>query len=72
MLAGVLATVIERIAGKYVDGIDKKAATMSVWSGHIVLKDLDLKKSALDDLDLPVRLLYGHLQVTTALLPTAS
>ena len=26
MLEGVLAGVIERLAGKYVDGIDKKAA----------------------------------------------
>jgi vacuolar protein sorting-associated protein 13A/C len=62
MLEGVLARVIDRIAGKYVDGIDKKATNMSVWSGHIVLKDLSLKSTALDDLDLPVKLLYGHLQ----------
>jgi vacuolar protein sorting-associated protein 13A/C len=62
MLEGVLAKVIERIAGKYVDGIDKKATNMSVWSGHIALKDLSLKSTALDDLDLPVKLLYGHLE----------
>ncbi|KAJ1491804.1 N-terminal region of Chorein, a TM vesicle-mediated sorter-domain-containing protein, partial [Baffinella frigidus] len=83
MLEGVLAGVIERLAGKYVDGIDKKAAgkptpsplssppfvwfvptttQLSVWSGNIVLKDLTLKKSALDDLDLPVTLKTGHLE----------
>ena len=61
MLEGVLAALLERIAGKYVDGIDKKAAKLSVWSGHIVLKNLSLKSSALDDMDLPFRLKYGRL-----------
>lgn len=62
MLEGVLASLIDRIAGKYVDGIDKKATNMSVWSGHIVLKDLALKPTCLDDMDLPVKLRYGRLE----------
>eukprot|EP00961_Rhodomonas_salina_P263873 3566296-Rhodomonas_salina.1 len=45
MLEGVLAQVVESAVGKYVDGIDKKAAKLSVWSGKIALKDLKLKTS---------------------------
>jgi hypothetical protein len=62
MLEGVLASLIDRIAGKYVDGIDKKATNMSVWSGHIVLKDLALKPTCLDDMDLPIKMRYGRLE----------
>ena len=69
MLEGVLASVIDRIAGKYVDGIDKKDTNMSVWSGHIVLKDLSLKPSCLDDMDLPIKLLYGRLEELTLDIP---
>lgn len=69
MLEGVLASVIDRIAGKYVDGIDKKAANMSVWSGHIVLKDLALKPTCLDDMDLPIKLIYGRLEELTLDIP---
>ncbi len=45
MLEGVLAQVVESAVGKYVDGIDKKAAKLSVWSGKIVMRDLKLKPS---------------------------
>ncbi len=62
MLEGVLAALLERIAGKYVDGIDKKAAKLSVWSGHIVLKNLSLKSTVLDEMDLPFKLKYGRLE----------
>ena len=62
MLEGILASVISRLAGKYVDGIDKQAAEMSVWKGEIRLKKLALKSTALDDLDLPVKLVFGSLQ----------
>ena len=61
MLEGVLAALLERIAGKYVDGIDKKAAKLSVWRGHVVLKNLSLKSTVLDDMDLPFKLKYGRL-----------
>ena len=62
MLEGILTSVISRIAGKYVDGIDKKAAGLSVWKGEIRLKNLSLKPSAIDDMDLPVRLVHGSLK----------
>ncbi|EKX53475.1 hypothetical protein GUITHDRAFT_53320, partial [Guillardia theta CCMP2712] len=62
MLEGILASVIERLAGKYVDGIDKKATELSVWRGEILLKDLSLKQTALDDFDLPVTLVAGKLE----------
>jgi vacuolar protein sorting-associated protein 13A/C len=62
MLEGILASVISRLAGKYVDGIDKQAAEMSVWKGEIRLRKLALKSSALDELDLPVKLVFGSLE----------
>ena len=46
-------------------GIDKQAAEMSVWKGEIRLKNLSLKKSALDGLDLPITLVHGSLDELT-------
>ena len=46
-------------------GIDKQAAEMSVWKGEIRLKNLSLKKSAIDGLDLPITLVHGSLDELT-------
>jgi hypothetical protein len=45
-------------------GLDSKNLELSVSSGDVVLKSLSLKKSALKDLELPIRVKEGKVVAT--------
>ncbi|XP_050092629.1 intermembrane lipid transfer protein Vps13 isoform X2 [Anopheles aquasalis] len=57
----IVADVLNRFVGEYVENLDKKQLKIGIWGGDVVLNNLILKQSALKDLDLPVTTLYGHL-----------
>lgn len=59
--------VLNRLLGDYVTNVDSQNVSFSL-SGHITLRDLQLKSTALDKLGLPVKLRAGtishlHLQL---------
>ena len=45
MFQGLLENLLKRVIGEYVEEIDSKNLNMSVYSGIIDLKDLNLKKT---------------------------
>uniref|UniRef100_A0AAG5D0Y8 Vacuolar protein sorting-associated protein 13 n=1 Tax=Anopheles atroparvus TaxID=41427 RepID=A0AAG5D0Y8_ANOAO len=57
----IVADVLNRFVGEYVENLDKKQLKIGIWGGDVVLNNLILKQSALKELDLPVTTLYGHL-----------
>ncbi|XP_052870380.1 intermembrane lipid transfer protein Vps13 [Anopheles cruzii] len=57
----IVADVLNRFVGDYVENLDKKQLKIGIWGGDVVLNNLILKQSALKELDLPVTTLYGHL-----------
>uniref|UniRef100_A0A182FL84 Vacuolar protein sorting-associated protein 13 n=1 Tax=Anopheles albimanus TaxID=7167 RepID=A0A182FL84_ANOAL len=57
----IVADVLNRFIGEYVENLDKKQLKIGIWGGDVVLNNLILKQSALKELDLPVTTLYGHL-----------
>ncbi|XP_055620155.1 intermembrane lipid transfer protein Vps13 isoform X3 [Toxorhynchites rutilus septentrionalis] len=57
----IVADVLNRFVGEYVENLDKKQLKIGIWGGDVVLHNLILKQSALKELDLPVTTLYGHL-----------
>ncbi|EAT37516.1 AAEL010508-PA [Aedes aegypti] len=57
----IVADVLNRFVGEYVENLDKKQLKIGIWGGDVVLNNLILKQSALKELDLPVSTLYGHL-----------
>ena len=67
----LLNLLIERL-GQYVEGLTEENLRVGVLSGRIELKNLKLKASALDDLDIPVEVSRGTLRSLKLEVPWAS
>jgi hypothetical protein len=61
MLEGVVAGFLGRLFGRYVDNLDADKLTVSITSGNVELKDLNLRKDAIADFDLPISLCHGSI-----------
>lgn len=57
----LVADVLNRFIGEYVENLDSSQLNIGIWGGDVVLRDLKLKETCLDNLDLPIRTIYGHL-----------
>ncbi|XP_011630655.2 LOW QUALITY PROTEIN: vacuolar protein sorting-associated protein 13 [Pogonomyrmex barbatus] len=57
----IIAELLNKVIGEYIENLDYTQLKVSLWGGDLVLNDLLIKESALDVLDLPVRLEYGRL-----------
>jgi vacuolar protein sorting-associated protein 13A/C len=62
MAKSLLLKVLVDVLGKYVEGLTEDNLKVGVWSGKIQLFNLKLKESALDELQLPVRVVKGSLK----------
>lgn len=65
----LVADLLNKYLGEYVDNLDRSQLKIGIWGGDVVLKDLCLKQSALDELDLPVKTVYGYLGKLTLKIP---
>ncbi|XP_036365427.1 vacuolar protein sorting-associated protein 13A [Octopus sinensis] len=61
--------LMNKFLGDYVENLDRSQLQLGIWGGDAVLKNLDLKESALDDLDLPVKVKVGHIAKLTLKIP---
>lgn len=67
MLEGIVADVLVRVLGSYVDGLNKESIRVGVWRGDLELKHLRLRPDALAvlfetlGLDLPVTVTAGYI-----------
>nr|XP_012140992.1 PREDICTED: vacuolar protein sorting-associated protein 13C isoform X2 [Megachile rotundata] len=57
----IVAELLNKVLGEYIQNLDYTQLKLSLWGGDVVLTDLLIKETALDVLDLPVRLEYGRL-----------
>ncbi|XP_039957880.1 vacuolar protein sorting-associated protein 13 [Bactrocera tryoni] len=57
----VVTDVLNKVLGDYVENLDKKQLKIGIWGGDVVLHNLKVKENALDEVDLPVQLVYGFL-----------
>ena len=62
MLEGVLARFLSSRVGRFVDGVDQQNLNVALWKGEILLQDLRVKPSAVDECLglLPLALDWGH------------
>lgn len=56
-----MVDLLNKFAGQYLENLDSSQLRIGIWGGDVQLENLILKESALDDLDLPVKVLRGHL-----------
>ena len=69
MLEGLVATLLNRFLGMYVKNFDAKQLQVGIWSGEVTLKNLELRREALDQLRLPLNVVEGHLGQLTLSIP---
>jgi len=69
MLEGLVAGLLNRFLGMYVKNFDPAQLKVGIWSGDVKLRDLELRKEALDQLKLPINVVEGHLGQLTLTIP---
>lgn len=69
MLEGLVATLLNRFLGMYIQNFDPKQLNIGIWSGDVKLRNLELRKEALDQMKLPLNVLQGHLGSLTIQIP---
>ncbi|XP_026840774.1 vacuolar protein sorting-associated protein 13 [Drosophila persimilis] len=57
----VVADVLNKVLGDYIENLDRNQLKIGIWGGDVVLQNLKIRESALEDLDLPVQIVYGYL-----------
>ncbi|KAG4305942.1 hypothetical protein PORY_000852 [Pneumocystis oryctolagi] len=61
MLESLVAGLLKKFLGSYVENFDPKQLNIGIWKGDVKLKDLKLKKEALDIFKLPINVYEGFL-----------
>ncbi|TQS37082.1 hypothetical protein Golomagni_02454 [Golovinomyces magnicellulatus] len=69
MLEGLVASLLNRFLGLYIRNFDPKQLNIGIWSGDVKLRDLELRREALDQLKLPINVTKGHLGELTLRIP---
>ncbi|XP_028969113.1 vacuolar protein sorting-associated protein 13 [Galendromus occidentalis] len=65
----VVVDVLNRFLGSYVENLDPSQLKIGIFGGDVDLKDLIIKPSALDDLNLPFQVTYGFIKKLTLKIP---
>ncbi|XP_022258714.1 vacuolar protein sorting-associated protein 13C-like [Limulus polyphemus] len=61
MFESIVADLLNKFLGDYVENVDRSKLKLAVWGGNIILKNIDIKQNALEDLDLPLKIAFGYL-----------
>ncbi|ATY65465.1 vacuolar sorting-associated vps13 [Cordyceps militaris] len=69
MLEGLVAGLLNRFLGMYVKNFDPTQLKVGIWSGDVKLRNLELRREALDQLKLPINVVRGHLGELTLVIP---
>ncbi|TKA75457.1 hypothetical protein B0A49_05714, partial [Cryomyces minteri] len=69
MLEGLVANLLNRFLGMYVRNFDAKQLNVGIWSGDVKLRNLELRKEALDQFHLPVNVVEGYIGELTLSIP---
>ncbi|TID30882.1 hypothetical protein CANINC_000530 [Pichia inconspicua] len=69
MLESIVANILNRSLGAYVENFDPNQLNIGIWSGDVTLSNLKLKPESLDKLELPLELKCGNLGNLTMQIP---
>lgn len=72
MAKSLLLNILVDVLGNYVEGLSKENLKVAVWNGTIDLYNLKLKATALDKLNLPIKVERGYLKKLHLKIPWAS
>ena len=69
MFEKTVTDLLDKVLGKYVKGLNRENLQIAVWSGDVTLRDLQLKSTALDLLDIPLSMRFGVLSELSITVP---
>ncbi|WPH02225.1 vacuolar protein sorting-associated protein 13 [Acrodontium crateriforme] len=61
VLESLVANLLNRFLGMYVRNFDPKQLNVGIWSGDVTLRNLELRREALDQFHLPLNVVEGHI-----------
>ncbi|KAE9550830.1 hypothetical protein FO519_005958 [Halicephalobus sp. NKZ332] len=65
----LVADLLNRFLGDFVDNLDASQLNIGIWGGDVKLNNLEIKETALDELDLPIKLKFGYLNSLVLKIP---
>lgn len=69
MFESLVANLLNRFLGSYIEDFDPKQLNIGIWSGDVKMRNLRLKKESLDRFKLPLSVKFGHLDELTLQIP---
>ncbi|XP_077174397.1 intermembrane lipid transfer protein VPS13C isoform X2 [Paroedura picta] len=69
VLESVVADLLNRFLGDYVENLNKSQLKLGIWGGNVALDNLQIKENALSELDLPFRVKAGQIDKLTLKIP---
>ncbi|KAI8363865.1 hypothetical protein EDC96DRAFT_608831 [Choanephora cucurbitarum] len=69
MLESLVASILNRFLKNYVSNLNYDQLKIGMWKGEVHLRDLKLRRDALDKLDLPINVSEGFLGELTLVIP---
>ena len=67
-----LLNVLVQVLGEFVEGLSEENLKLGVWSGKIVLTNLELNRASIAKLNLPVAVVFGSVKRVEVIIPWAS
>lgn len=68
----VVANLLNAYLGHFIDDVNASQLQLGAWRGNVELKNLAIKEDAFASLDLPFKILHGHVGKLTAIIPWSS
>jgi vacuolar protein sorting-associated protein 13A/C len=69
MFEGLLERLLLSYFGKFIDGVDKNRISLGVISGNLIIEDVSIKREAIDELELPIKITYSSIQRLQLIVP---
>ncbi|XP_075288131.1 intermembrane lipid transfer protein VPS13C isoform X2 [Opisthocomus hoazin] len=69
VLESVVADLLNRFLGGYVENLNKSQLKLGIWGGNVALDNLQIKENALSELDIPFRIKVGQIDKLTLKIP---
>ncbi|XP_064373577.1 intermembrane lipid transfer protein VPS13C isoform X2 [Dromaius novaehollandiae] len=69
VLESVVADLLNRFLGDYVENLNKSQLKLGIWGGNVALDNLQIKENALSELDLPFKVKVGQIDKLTLKIP---
>ncbi|XP_036909925.1 vacuolar protein sorting-associated protein 13C isoform X2 [Sturnira hondurensis] len=69
VLESVVADLLNRFLGDYVENLNKSQLKLGIWGGNVALDNLKIKENALSELDVPFKVKAGQIDKLTLKIP---